>query len=124
MMTRVGTIESGAPTNERDEGRTILFAKLMEFRAEIDASYRFVTANCNNYNMCMQAHDFEEHFCGDSRRAWMGSHERFNYLAIKLAELERHPHHRRDKQHPPKPPGNGCDCEGSIFTDGCCYDGD
>jgi hypothetical protein len=127
IMSRVGTIESGAPTDIKDEGRTILLAKLLEFRAEIDASYRFVTANCNNFNMCMQAHNFQEPFCGDSRRGWMESHERFNELAIRLAELERHHHHGGWPKKPgggPEHPDKSCECDGSVFTHGCCYDGD
>ncbi len=123
FMRRVGTIESGV-TEETDEARTILLAKLLSFRAEVDAGYRFVTASCNNYNMCMQAHGFEEQFCTDSRRTWSSSHERFNELAVRLAELERHPRHGRGKHRGHRTP-KGCDCsQGDIFDAGCCYDGD
>ncbi len=121
MMSRVGMIENGA-TREEDKARTILMAKLLSFRAEVDAGYRFVTASCNNYNMCMQAHEFKEFGCEESRAAWTSSHDRFNELAVKLAELERHHHHGR-RGHHRKP--KGCDCsQGDIFDAGCCYDGD
>jgi hypothetical protein len=103
---------------ESDSSNTIAAEKLKEYRAEIDASYRFVVQNCNNYNMCMQAHDFHEPACDRSRDAWAESHTKFNQLAQRLAELEVvHPRHGRG-HHGPRPE-NECRCD-EVFTTGCC----
>lgn len=85
--------------------------KIKDYRAEIDASYRFVVQNCNNYNMCMQAHKFDEDACADSRTAWAVSHSKFNELAERLAELEvirppKKPHHH-----------HGSDCHANCGPD-------
>jgi hypothetical protein len=136
MMTRVGAIEAGAPTTISDSGETILMEKLKQYRADIDATYRFVTSNCNNYNLCMQMNHYREIECASSRAAWTTSHERFNQLALELAKLEvpphgqppHHPHHPCAGTHC-KAPRNDCNankCGDSIglFSTGCCYDGD
>lgn len=62
--------------------------KLLDYRAEVDASYRFVVEHCNNYNMCMQAHEYKEEACKESRSAWAESHKKFNDLTESLAKLE------------------------------------
>lgn len=62
--------------------------KIRDYRAEIDAAYRFVVENCNNYNLCMQAHRYHEDACADSRLAWAVSHSKFNEIAQRLAEIE------------------------------------
>ena len=106
---------------EKDESRTIPAEKLREYRAEIDASYRFVVENCNNYNLCMQAHRYDEGSCDASRYSWAESHRKFNEIAERLAELEIWRHKKR--KHHDQTPHDGCDCN-SVFATGCCYDGD
>jgi hypothetical protein len=108
---------------DTDQSHTILDDKLREYRAEIEASYRFVTANCNNYNLCMQAHAFHEEACSESRAAWVSSHEKFNELA---ENLNRGNWWGPPPPHPPHHPGHEhqtCQCDGPFAT-GCCYDGD
>jgi len=136
VMSRVETLEGDIPERERDERWTILAQKLRDYRAEIDGAYRFVTANCKTYNMCMLTHHYEEGRCADSREAWMVSHARYDRLAIELAELEsRRHHHRRSKdtkkcgfdcayEQPPLGPCRDTDCDpmGSMFSSSCCRD--
>ncbi len=137
LTTRVGAIESGAPTTMRDESWTILMEKLRQYRAEIDATYRFVTANCTTYNLCMQTHHYREMECAGSRQAWTDSHTRFNQLALDLARLEKghhpnHPHRGNPGKHCTSdcniPPSDcravNCNVQGAVFSTGCCYDRD
>lgn len=116
---------------------TILQQKLQQYSGEVEASYRFVTANCNSYNLCMAENRFDERMCMGTRSAWQQSHERFNQLAIELKEIEHWPvevivervpekqpcHHCR-----PRPPSDcravNCNVQGAVFSTGCCYDGD
>lgn len=104
----------------KDKSRTIAEEKLLEFRGEVDASYRFVVEHCNNYNMCMQAHDYNEPSCDSSRTAWTESHRKFNELTERLARIDAHhgagPGHKPGK---PKKPAGGCNCD-EVFTTGCC----
>ena len=108
-------------TMESDASHTIVSEKMKEYRGEIDASYRFVVENCNNYNMCMQAHNFHEPACDSSRAAWAESHTKFNELAAGLAQLEvaRPGHGHGHGHHNPHPDKDGCDCD-EVFTTGCC----
>jgi hypothetical protein len=134
IMSRVETLEGGVPERERDERWTILMQKLRDYRAEIDGSYRFVTANCKSYNMCMLANHFQEGQCDASRSSWMESHRRFNDLAVRLAELERHhrpwkgpkPCHGGGCDGPSWPPApcrdRDCDVMGDVFSSNCCRD--
>lgn len=138
LTTRVGSIESGAPTNMRDESWTILMEKLRQYRAEIDATYRFVTSNCTTFNLCMQSHHYNEADCAGSRIAWTDSYSKFNQLALDLARLEQH-HPRPSPGAPGTPPSCSkncgsvppsdcravkCNVQGAVFSTGCCYDGD
>jgi hypothetical protein len=100
---------------EKDSSHTIASEKLRAFRGEVDASYRFVVEHCNNYNMCMQAHDYEESSCDKSRDAWTESHKKFNELTSKLAGAGGH---SEPGPRPPKTSG-GCNCS-EVFTTGCC----
>lgn len=125
MTSRIGSIESGAPTDYNDESWTILLEKLKNYRAEIDATYRFVAMNCKAYNMCMQANKYVETACSQSRGEWSKSHDKFNQLALDLAQLEVPPHHPPHKPCGPgcKPPvstcGSGCNVQGGVFSTGC-----
>jgi hypothetical protein len=103
---------------EKDASNTIASQKLKDFRGEVDASYRFVVQNCNNYNMCMQSHDYNEPSCDTSRTAWTESHRKFNELTSRLAEIEAH-HPPGGKPSKPRPPKGGCNCD-EVFTTGCC----
>lgn len=135
MTSRIGSIESGAPTNYHDDSWTILLEKLNKYRADIDAAYRFVTMNCKAYNLCMQAHRYSEMDCASSRSEWSRSHERFNQLSLDLAKLEM-PHRPPHSGKPgdvtilpvPGPGCNTCDIQGGVFATGCCkkccHDGD
>jgi hypothetical protein len=104
---------------QKSDSDTIVSEKMKMFRGEVDASYRFVVENCNNYNMCMQAHDYKEQACDQSRASWTESHRKFNELTEKLAKIDAHhagPHH---KPHKPSKPKGGCNCD-EVFTTGCC----
>jgi hypothetical protein len=102
---------------------TILKDKLMPYRAEVEASYRFVTANCNSYNLCMEANNYNEQACAQTRTAWETSHDKFNELAIAINNAKRpkrgHGGGKGDGCHPAN-----CGTQGGIFSQGCCYDGD
>ena len=134
LTNRIGSIESGAPTEYHDESWTILLQKLNNYRAEIDATFRFVTANCKAYNLCMQVHRYNEMECGNSRFEWSRSHEKFNQLALDLAKLEapknkpQQPIHCQGSNcgHPcgsncnnPPPACSPCNIQGSVFSTGC-----
>jgi hypothetical protein len=116
---------------------TILAQKLQQSSGEVEASYRFVTANCNSYNLCMAENHFDERMCMGTRNAWQLSHERFNQLAVELKEIENWPDEVIVERVPEKKPCDRCrplppsDCravkcnvQGAVFSTGCCYDGD
>lgn len=123
----VSTINTAAPeqgASAQDHRWTILKEKLRPYSAEVEASYRFVTANCNSYNLCMDMNGYNEHACADSRRAWVESHAKFNELSIAISDVKHgHGGHGGHK------PGGDChrsDCnvQGGVFATGCCHDGD
>lgn len=113
--------ETGATTKEHRW--TIVREKLREYRAEVDASYRFVTANCNSYNLCMENNGYNEQACAQTRQAWVDSQEKFNELSVAINKGKpwRHPRHggKNRECHP-----SNCGTQGGIFSEGCCYDGD
>ena len=118
FLERVG---HGHVIKDTEKTSTILESKLRRYRAEIEASYRFVTSNCNNYNLCMQANGFNENSCTQSRVAWTTSHQKFNDLAEDLNKR------KWDGPELPYPPPGGhdpCRCDGPFATGDCCYDGD
>lgn len=105
---------------------TIMKDKLLQYRAEVEASYRFVTASCNSYNLCMESNGYNEPACTQTRQAWVDSQEKFNELAISL--------NKRPWRHH-KGPGHGggygyddrckkSDCTFGGYRGDCCYDGD
>lgn len=103
---------------------TILKEKLIAYRAEVEASYRFVTANCNSYNLCMEANNYNEQACAQTRMAWETSHTKFNELAIAINNAKRPGHGHghggsSDGCHP-----TNCGTQGGVFSQGCCHDGD
>jgi hypothetical protein len=103
---------------------TILKDKLREYRAEVEASYRFVTQACNSYNLCMEHNGYEEQSCAQTREAWIKSHEKFNHLAIALSgkPWRRHRRHHGGN-HDGYCDGDHCSSLGGYSQD-CCYDGD
>jgi len=126
LTTRIGNIENGAPTNYTDEAWTILREKLSKYRAEIDATYRFVTSNCTSYNLCMQMHNYSEQACASSRVEWTRSNERFNELSVELAKIDvpnktkrKDPDRNRDDHCRSR-----CNLQGSVFSTSCCKDPD
>ena len=108
---------------------TIMREKLMQYRAEVEASYRFVTQNCNSYNLCMENNQYRESACGESRDAWVGSQSKFNELAIALNKKPWR--HHKGKDGHGKHGGYGyddrckkTDCTFGGYRGDCCYDGD
>lgn len=108
---------------------TIVKDKLYQYRAEVDASYRFVTASCNSYNLCMENNRYNEHACEKTRQGWVESHEKFNELAISINKHKPWREHR-GRRHGGGHGGYGDDCRrsncGSLggYSQDCCYDGD
>ena len=102
-----------------DRRRTILSEKLQKYSAEVEASYRFVTANCNSYNLCMENTGYSEAACDRSRLAWIESHAKFNALAERLASMRR--------ESGGGGAGNGRNCgeecrtQGGVFSTDCCH---
>jgi tRNA A37 threonylcarbamoyltransferase TsaD len=119
------TLESDGGVSTTEHRWTILKEKLIAYRAEVEASYRFVTANCNSYNLCMEANNYNEQACAQTRMAWETSHTKFNELAISINRRSKHGHHGGhggkggDGCHP-----SNCGTQGGVFSQGCCYDGD
>lgn len=106
---------------------TIMKDKLLQYRAEVEASYRFVTASCNSYNLCMESNDYSEPACAQTRQAWVDSQEKFNELSISL--------NKRPWRHHKGNGGHGgsygyddrckkSDCSLGGYRGDCCYDGD
>lgn len=102
---------------------TILKDKLREYRAEVEASYRFVTANCNSYNLCMENNGYNESACAGTRQAWVESQEKFNRLAMALNGKPWRRHHKPGHGHGGCYSGSNCGSFGGYSGD-CCYDGD
>jgi len=124
IITTLNSGDADQGTNLSDKRHTILSEKLRRYSAEVEASYRFVTANCNAYNLCMEKNYYSESACTQSRIAWVESHQKFNELAKSLAHIRR----GRDYDGPPRGgpgPGRGCRCtsQGGFSVD-CCDDGD
>lgn len=115
----------GQTTTTTSEHRwTIVKDKLIAYRAEVEASYRFVTANCNSYNLCMEANNYNESACAQTRKAWEASHDKFNELAIAINNAKR-PHHGHGHGHGHHGGGcspSSCGTQGGIFSQGCCDD--
>jgi hypothetical protein len=111
--------ESGGTSKEHRW--TILKDKLREYRAEVEASYRFVTQACNSYSLCMENNGYREESCTQTRDAWIKSQEKFSHLAIALNGKPWRRHHRRHG-------GGYCDgyhCSSlGGYSQDCCYDGD
>lgn len=107
--------------------KTILADKLRRYSAEVEASYRFVTASCNSYNLCMENNLYNESSCDQSRKAWVSAHEKFNELTARLAHIRRDSYWGGGRRH-----GGGnwdgdkckCSTQGGVFAGGCCDDGD
>lgn len=128
LTQRVEKLEIETSERETDERWTILLEKLKQYRAEVDASYRFVTSSCRNYNMCLQANGFDDYRCRDLRQAWSQSQVQFNDLAVKLAQIEKpvvapNPTPRdggtKDRCRSGRCPADNCNVEGSVFTTSC-----
>jgi hypothetical protein len=122
----ISSIDSDAPEEgavQTEHRWTIARDKLLAYRAEVDASYRFVTASCNSYNLCMENNGYNESACEKTRQAWVDSHDKFNELAISI---DKHKPWR--KHHGGQ--GGGDDCKRSNcgtlggYSNDCCYDGD
>jgi hypothetical protein len=130
IVTSISSPEYGRETDTKDHRSTILREKLDHYSAEVEASYRFVTANCNSYNLCMAKNNYDESACVDARHAWTESHEKFNNLAIAIKELDDGYGHGHGHGHGHDGHGHHGDCradcsvQGGVFATGCCYDGD
>lgn len=88
----VGAGTSASGDIDTEHRQTILQEKLYKYRAEIDASYRFVTMNCTAYDFCLE-HGVER--CEPQRESLLKSQEEFNKLALDLEKIDRggHEHH-------------------------------
>jgi len=108
----VGTTVSQSGDSDTEHRYTILHEKLRDYRAEIDASYRFVTMNCAAYNLCLE-HGAP---CDAQRGALLESQDKFDHLAVELAKIDKgdheHKHHRVE----------GYAEKLGVMSDGCCGD--
>ncbi len=114
-----------------EEHHTILRDKLLHYRAEIEANYRFVTMNCTAYNLCLQQSAGRMPDCQSQQQALLSSQDKFNQIAFDLASLRdsRHGdwrgHHRDcdgdDCGSRPDCHAAHCNVEGGVFLTGCCY---
>jgi hypothetical protein len=127
----IGAIDSDAPEEgavQTEHRWTIAKEKLLAYRAEVDASYRFVTSSCNSYNLCMENNRYDERACDKTRQAWVDSHDKFNELAISINKHKPWRKHRGG--HHGGGHNDGDDCRrsncGSLggYSTDCCYDGD
>lgn len=126
----MSTIDSDYPESggtQTEHRWTIMKDKLLQYRAEVEASYRFVTASCNSYNLCMENNGYNEQACSQTRQGWVDSQEKFNELAISLNKRPWR-HHKGKGGH-----GGGygyddrckkSDCTFGGYRGDCCYDGD
>jgi hypothetical protein len=108
---------------------TIMRDKLLQYRAEVEASYRFVTQSCNSYNLCMENNGYNEQACAQTRTAWVESQDKFNELAITLNKRPWRQHHGKGhgKHHGGYGYDERCkksDCSFGGYRGDCCYDGD
>jgi hypothetical protein len=137
VVSTISSPEFGRDTEIKDHRFTILRDKLRSYSAEVEASYRFVTANCNSYNLCMAKNEYSEGSCMESRKAWTDSQEKFNNLAISIKEIEQegmgyyNRHHGKGRHHRDDRGDRGdcrhLDCDdtqGGVFANGCCADDD
>jgi hypothetical protein len=120
--------ESGSAATEHRW--TIMRDKLQEYRAEVEASYRFVTASCNSYNLCMENNRYHEPSCAQTRNAWVSSQEKFNQLAMTL-NTKPWRHHTKGGHRKGHDGGYGYDdrckkndCSFGGYRGDCCYDDD
>lgn len=97
---------------------------------DLDASYRFATAACQSYAVCMYQRRYAEGACQDPRREWTDAQRRFDGLSGRIAQTrvdlaERtaaRPHRPQGHHRPPPPPADG-PCSGrmgNIFTTAGC----
>jgi len=119
VITSLSADDPSIPPGMTDRRKTILSEKLRRYSAEVEASYRFVTAACNSYNLCMENNGYNEQACDQSRKAWVASHEKFNDLTARLASIRRGGYYGR---HSGGPYGK-CTTQGGVFSAGC-DDGD
>ena len=118
--------DPSVPPEMTDRRKTILSDKLRRYSAEVEASYRFVTAACNSYNLCMENNLYNESACDQSRKAWVSSHEKFNELTARLAQIRRGNYWSGRGHGGGWGDGDKCKCstQGGVFSGGCCDDGD
>jgi hypothetical protein len=132
MVKSISTVNNIIPYQKEsteDHRYTILAEKLRRYSGEVEASYRFVTASCNSYNLCMEENHYDEQRCAGTRQAWSDSHSKFNELAIAINddtgkwynEHHRGPHHGKRRRECDR---SECNVQGGVFSTQCCYDGD
>lgn len=124
MITAIDSDAPEAGDTTKEHRWTIVKEKMLAYRAEVDASYRFVTANCNSYNLCMENNNYSEQACAQTRAAWVESQEKFNELSVAINKGKpwRHPRHGGGNNRECHP--SNCGTQGGIFSEGCCYDED
>lgn len=57
------------------------------FETDLDAAYRFATASCQSYAMCMHQNGYDEYECNNSRLQWREARSDFTRLSERLAEI-------------------------------------
>lgn len=95
---------------------------------DVDASYRFATAACQTYAVCMYQRQYAEGACRDVREEWSQAQNRFDRLSERIAdtrvELARsarpaYAPHRPGHTHSQARPGCGDRIGGIFSTAGC-----
>ncbi|MDZ4868084.1 MAG: hypothetical protein SGI91_12245 [Alphaproteobacteria bacterium] len=131
MMSTINEDYPGEPGPTTEHRWTIMKDKLLEYRAEVEASYRFVTASCNSYNLCMENNGYNEQACSQTRQAWVSSQEKFNHLAMSLNSRPWRHHGDKGRHRKGHDGGYGYDdrckkndCSFGGYRGDCCYDND
>ncbi len=92
---------------------------------DVDASYRFATASCQAYAVCMYQHRYNEQACREGRREWNAAQARFDGLSARIAstrvELARTARPAYPIRPRPVPTAPACsDRMGGIFSTAGC----
>lgn len=136
--------ESRLTTTERPWGPQTETVELVRaFETDLDAAYRFATASCQSYAICMEERGYDEYACQGAADQWRQARTEFNAMSGRLAEIRleiaercrdcysdwrRHDGYRdhyryRDRGHYAHRRHRDRDCDGilgEVFTTGEC----
>lgn len=83
-----GRTERRLETSERPWGPQTETVELVRaFETDLDAAYRFATAACQSYALCMEERGYDEYACQGSADQWREARTEFNAMSGRLAEI-------------------------------------